>query len=66
MTSTNSPPGPLSWQERGNKKTRPFSFQEKGPGDEFVRSGLVAPAFRRVPIREDRPSRKDGEVENIA
>jgi len=41
---TNSPPGPLSWQERGNKKTHPFSFQEKGPGDEFVRSGFMAPA----------------------
>ena len=39
--ATNSPPGPLSWQERGNIKTRPFSFPEKGLGDEFVHGGLM-------------------------
>lgn len=32
----NSPPNPLSRQERGNRKARPFSFQEKGLGDEFA------------------------------
>ena len=31
----NSPPGPLSWKERGRRKKLPFSSQEKGPGDEF-------------------------------